>query len=143
MFRNLRIAIVSILFLAAATATVPASAGGRAPLESPVVSQIVPVGDATPTAESVRAGIVASGARHGWRVVREVPGKLTLELTVRGKHHVTVDVSYDARQATVEYVSSENMDYKTKGNGVRMIHSSYNRWVHLLVDGIDAASAQP
>ena len=58
---------------------------------------------------------------------------------MRGKHHVVVDVAYDATSATIAYVTSQNMDYKIKG-GEPWIHSSYIRWVTLLAQAIENGS---
>jgi hypothetical protein len=132
----------NVLFAAALVIATPVFAGGRAPLETPVIARLAPADGQVASTDAVRTAIIAAGKAHGWRVANDEPGKLTLALTVRDKHHVTVAVTYDTQQAAIEYVSSDNLDYKVKRNGQRLIHSSYNRWIQLLVQGIDGATRQ-
>ena len=129
-------------FVVLATALVvatSATAGGREPVGPPIVAQLVPVDGAMDSADAVRALIVDTAKAKGWRVFSDKPGVLRLELTVRGKHHVVTDVAYDDKQATLTYVTSQNMDFKVK-NGEPWIHSSYVRWVTLLASAIESRS---
>ncbi len=86
----------------------------------------------TLTSDKVREAIVAAGAAHGWKVVAESPGQLALHVDVRNTHRVDVKISYDERGMTVDYVSSENLNYRVREGGAR-IHPKYNTWVDLLI----------
>lgn len=87
------------------------------------------------TSDKVREAIAASGVSHGWGVVAEDPGRLTLRNVIRGKYIVVVNVSYDVSGMQVDYVSSENLNYKMRG-GIAYIHPKYNEWVNLLLQGV-------
>lgn len=80
------------------------------------------------TQDLVKQAIVKGGARHGWTVASEQPGKIQLKYNKQNKHEVVVDVSYDTTGFLIRYVGSTNMKYETV-NGVPVIHPFYNTWV--------------
>ena len=86
-----------------------------------------------PTAAQVRDAIVAAGKSKQWTFHEAGPGKLVGMLIVRNKHMIEVAVTYDARQYSVVYSNSANMNYDA---GESSIHPNYNRWVRELVDSI-------
>lgn len=135
----MKILHVIVVAIALVVASSSAIAGGREPVGAPVVVQLVPVDGAMDSAAAVRALVVDTAKAKGWRVSSDKPGVLRLELSVRGKHHVVTDVTYDDKQATITYVSSQNMDFKLK-RGEPWIHGSYVRWVRILADSIERNS---
>lgn len=113
------LALVSVLGLAQARSTVA--------LIEP--SRVVLVATAEPlTLDGIRSAIVRGGARHGWTVQNDAPGKMTLKYNKQNKHEVVVDVSYDTTGFQIRYVSSSNMKYEDVG-GQALIHPFYNTWV--------------
>lgn len=87
--------------------------------------------------QAVHDAIVASAKEHSWIVKGDAPGLLTLQLDVRGKHLVVVDVAYDAGGFEVTYVSSTNLKYEKRGDN-SYIHPNYNRWIGYIVTEVRA-----
>ena len=125
-----RTMVASLLALTLAAST--AQAGGATPLVDHAHLSFAVLPDRALTPAKVREGIAAVGLRHGWAVVAEEPGKLTLANTIRETFKVVINVSYDASGMQVDYVSSENLNYQTR-HGVAFIHPKYNKWVNLLM----------
>jgi hypothetical protein len=110
-----------------------------APVESPQHADFLSASHA-PAADKVRQAIIDAGARRGWHVDAEQPGRLTLRNVIRNKHTVVVDVAYDSKGVSVTYVSSENLNYEMR-DGVAYIHPKYNEWVQKLLKDIVAKVA--
>lgn len=91
------------------------------------------------TLEAIAQAIRAAGASqpYPWTASGESPGVVQLTTLVRGKHTVVVNVTFDTRTYSINYVSSIDMNYKVK-NGKELIHPFYNNWVQELRQGIDA-----
>ena len=90
--------------------------------ESPVVT-----GSGKPvTADQVRSAIVRAGNTLGWEMTPNAPGAVTGRLALRG-HVAVVDVRYSAKDYSIMYKDSTNLDY---GNG--QIHKNYNGWIENL-----------
>lgn len=64
---------------------------------------------------------------RGWVVSSETAGKIDATLNIRS-HVARIAIYHDLKQVRIEYVSSENLDYKEK-NGTRYIHRNYLSWV--------------
>ena len=117
-------------------APVSSQAGSSRLIDHQHASFTAPAGrEITPT--KVRDAIAAAGQTHGWVVTAEEPGKMTLSNTIRNTFKLVINVSYDVSGMTVDYVSSENLHYRTY-HGVPYIHSKYNKWVGLLTQGVQA-----
>lgn len=80
------------------------------------------------TTDQVKQAIVRGGAKYGWTVAADEPGKLRLKYNKQNKHEVVVDVTYDANGFLIRYVGSTNMKYENV-NGAPSIHPFYNTWV--------------
>jgi len=81
-------------------------------------------------ATATRTAIVNGAQKRGWLVKKEVPGCITLELSIRaGKHIVTVNVPYDESSFSIKYVDSVNMDYNPATGEIRQ---KYIQWVRNL-----------
>ena len=78
------------------------------------------------TADQVRAAIVKAGSGLGWAMTPNDPGLVTGRLALRG-HVAVVDVRYTAKNFSIVYKDSTNLDY----TGTR-IHRNYNGWVENL-----------
>jgi hypothetical protein len=86
----------------------------------------------THTAEQVRQAIIAGGASKGWLMTETKPGVVHGTLKVR-THQADVDVTYNTKTYSIDYVSSVDLDYK---NGT--IHRNYNKWIANLNEAIQA-----
>lgn len=132
----MKFVVRTVLLAVALASAAPAFAGGLAKVGEPVVTRFLPADGSIDSPEQVRGAIIEAGRQHGWVLASETPGKLTLNIVVRQKHHVTVEVAYDTQSTTIAYVGSTDMDYRNR-KGVPHIHSSYVRWVSILAAGID------
>ncbi|WP_146909557.1 hypothetical protein [Arenimonas daejeonensis] len=94
----------------------------------------------TPAPDSLRGAIAAAGNVRGWQLIDEVPGRMTFRNVIRGKHTVVVAVVYDPRGFQIEYVSSENLNYKER-RGQAYIHPKYHQWIANLAQDINASVA--
>jgi hypothetical protein len=83
--------------------------------------------------QQIKAAIASAASARGWLVSDQGPGHSVATLHVRGKHTVSVDISYGSGQYSVKYKDSVNMNF-ADGN----IHPHYNKWVASLVDTIRA-----
>lgn len=103
--------------------------------------EVTMVDGSKPTATIVRNAILRGASQRSWTVKAQKDGVITLEILVRGKHQVVVDVLYDAHSFQIKYVSSNNLNYEEE-DGKRMIHPNYNNWVNNLAQSIKAALIQ-
>jgi hypothetical protein len=111
-------------------ASQPATAARREPIPDLGRQQIL---EKPMDAARVKLALKQAGAMHGWMVVSDTPNSMRMHLNVRNKHFATVDfLNIDDRACDVKYVSSENLNY-TNNNGVEEIHSSYGRWMNILL----------
>ncbi len=105
---------------------------------TPVVNvQSVPVSTLSmkqASMEEVRKAIIGGGSITGWHMREITSGLLEASITVRGKHHVVVEIPYSTQSYSIIYKSSTNMEYNAaKGS----IHPNYNNWVNTLRQNID------
>lgn len=98
---------------------------------------VLVAGQSALTPDQVKQAIVRGGAKLGWTVASDEPGKLRLKYNKQNKHEVVVDVSYDNAGFQVRYVNSVNMKYE-QVNGVAHIHPFYNTWVSNLSRAISS-----
>lgn len=133
--------LIPMLALLLALAAAPAQAKVDELPEPQRIAVVGPMGK-TPSLEQVRHAVATAGAPRGWQMVDEQPGRITLRNVVRGKHTVVVAVDYDAAGFRIDYVSSENMNYREK-RGRRYIHPKYMQWTGLLAQDIGARLQAP
>lgn len=83
--------------------------------------------DALSSARAEKA-IKNAGSRLGWQMTTVQPGLIRGTLNLR-KHYAVVDINYDGRGYSIDYIDSENLKYDDeKGK----IHKSYNKWIQNL-----------
>lgn len=84
------------------------------------------------TMEEVEKAILSAAQKRGWvpRVMK--PGFIEAKLSLRS-HKATVEIPYTKNSYSINYKSSENLNYKN-GN----IHKNYNHWVANLSRTIQA-----
>ncbi|MEE3327567.1 MAG: SHOCT domain-containing protein [Myxococcota bacterium] len=108
----------------------------------------------TPLAD-IAAAIRSAADSEQWIIVGESPGSMTARLHIRA-HTATVTIQYTESTYQIDYLDSQNLDYKPDDlvlfgsykskrksiNGPR-IHNNYNIWVEDLGDSIEAYSYNP
>ena len=125
-----------VVFAAFVFASMAAHAGRDEPLQASMNVDFPVIAGKVASADTAREAIRTAGARRGWVVVGDAPGQVSLRNNVRGKHLVVVKVIYDGRHMQVDYVSSENLNYRLTRGGVAHIHPKYHQWVGLLTQDI-------
>lgn len=86
--------------------------------------------------ENVKIAIHLGLQDKGWSVEKWTDGGLTAKIVVRGKHTVFVTIPYSTEHFSLYYKDSDNMLYKEKEDGTKVIHRNYNRWAKQLVNAI-------
>jgi hypothetical protein len=87
--------------------------------------------------KQVEKAILAAGVKLGWKMEREKAGAIKAVLNIR-THTAVVGVKYNAKQYSIRYRSSENLDYKKQEKD---IHRNYNNWVANLDEEIQSELA--
>ncbi len=131
--------LLAVLFAISLVAPMPADAKSRPLQPAERVTLVVASGKSLSPA-FVRDSIVVVAANRGWMLQAEQPGRITLRNVIRGKHTVVVAVDYDSAGFKVDYVSSENLNYKLR-NGKAYIHPKYQQWVNTLIQDVLAKVA--
>jgi len=85
------------------------------------------------TIDEVQQAIIAGCRYKGWTPLIERPGQIKATITVRGKHYAEIAISYTSAAYSIQYVSSNNLDYDAKK---QEIHRNYNKWITLLSEAI-------
>ena len=117
---------MNLRFLSSLIAIVALTACTSAPVRD-VTGAAVVTGTGKPaTTEQVRAAIVGAGTRLGWEMTPSDPGLVTGRLALRG-HTAVVAVNYTARDYSITYKDSTNLDYRDG-----QIHKNYNGWIENL-----------
>lgn len=78
--------------------------------------------------QTLRQAIFQAGKGRRWVMYEKEPGLIQAHLKVRG-HEVVVNIPYTQDSFSIEYVSSENMNYNPEKN---RIHPKYTQWVRNL-----------
>lgn len=87
--------------------------------------------------DKMAEAIATAAEKREWIVTKKEPGRIELYQDIRGKHEVTVAVSYTGNSFNVSYVSSKNLKYDPATRG---IHGKYLNWVRVLKREIRAAA---
>jgi hypothetical protein len=86
------------------------------------------------TADDVQKAIARAGATLGWQMAQQGAGRVEAILVLR-THRAVVDISYDAKNYSILYKDSSNLNYDAAGN---TIHNNYNGWIQNLDKAIRA-----
>ena len=73
---------------------------------------------------------------------REGPGVIRGTLNLR-THAVVVRIEYNTEGYSIHYVDSQNMGFKVRSDGARIIHKNYNSWVRNLQREINSRLVPP
>lgn len=89
--------------------------------------------------EQLIQGISAALSGRGWAVTEnDGEGNLVAQVTVRGKHTLTVDIQYDSRSFDINYKDSVNLEYRERRSGRVSIHRNANSWMENIQTDITA-----
>ena len=88
--------------------------------------------------KQVAEAIKEAATRRKWNVVKEDVGVIQLTISPR-KHSLTVDVPYSEAMYSINYVSSENLNYDAESGTV---HKKAYKWMLRLRKDIDRALAR-
>jgi len=77
--------------------------------------------------------IIRAGTRRNWQFEEIGPGHLLGKVNVRNKHFATVDVTFDTEAFSINYKSSQNLNYDAD---TKNIHPNYNKWIQNLQNDI-------
>lgn len=80
-----------------------------------------------PSMQDVNKAITEAAIYKRWRVENLDEDTVRASITVRARHHATIDIDYSQTGYSITLVKSEGLDQR----GGR-IHRNYNKWVHLL-----------
>lgn len=116
------ITLASVLFVFATTACVNHATG--------IYNVDRATYNATDALNSERAerAIRNAGSRLGWEMATVQPGLIRGTLNLR-EHQAIVDIDYDGRGYSINYIDSENLKYDEEKN---VIHKNYNNWIRNL-----------
>lgn len=78
----------------------------------------------------VEKAIVRGGLEQGWTMAAVSPGTFRGILN-KGSHQAVVVVRYDAKEYSINYESSQNLDHYQG-----QIHKNYNAWIRHLDNAI-------
>jgi len=91
-----------------------------------------PIATAKPqTQDDVRRAIIRAGAGLGWQMKENGPNALIGTINLR-THSATVDIPFNAKQYSILYKDSSNLNYDGTS-----IHKNYNGWIQNLQKAID------
>jgi len=88
------------------------------------------------TIEKTEQAIKTALAGRGWILSKAEPGEMRATLTSRG-HIARIVINYNQENVTIKYESSQDLDYQIGEDGQPEIHSSYNKWIQLLVRDVN------
>ena len=83
----------------------------------------------TLTLDDYGRAVVRGAATRNWVSEAVSPGHIEATNVIRGKHTVVVDIRYNTETFSINYKSSQNLNYVSATN---MIHPNYNSWIRLL-----------
>ena len=86
--------------------------------------------------EQVKTAVLMGIQDKGWNIEEWTDGGVTAKIVVRGKHTVVISIAYSTDHFSLYYRDSDNMMYKEKEDGSKVIHKNYNRWAEQLVSAI-------
>lgn len=89
------------------------------------------------TADDVKLAIQRGAGEKGWSTEDQGDGMLIARINVRQKHTVELEIPYSAKEYSLIYKNSGNLNYELR-NGVPYIHPNYNRWIQYLKDEISS-----
>jgi hypothetical protein len=135
-----RLLFFRLLALAALCCALPAHAVAA---EMPrFVNEIILPAPGADAEERVRAVVVDAANSQGWKVARDTPRLLRLEVIVRNQFAVIIHVHINIDMVDVEYVSSINMGYRKDADGNEFISPAYAKWVGQLLHAARERAAQ-
>ena len=76
--------------------------------------------------DKIFKAIKAAGRSLGWNVKKLKNGEAKASINVRGKHTAVVQITYNQKSYSINYLNSQNLKYDEEKN---TIHKNYNSWI--------------
>lgn len=105
-------------------------------LRDPAPQRIFDASGQPASSENLRQAAIRGAQSRGWRVLAVEGQRVSLEIVVRERHTLQVDVIVSDGEYRVVYRDSENMEYEEE-DGERLIHPNFARWVAYLQQSIN------
>jgi hypothetical protein len=85
---------------------------------------------------------IKAGMRvRGWTYKKgSKPGQIVGRILVRGKHTLWVTINYDQKSFDIDYKDSDNLNYRVKDDGTRLLHPNALSWMENLRNDIRNAA---
>lgn len=96
-----------------------------------VVNHPIPAVSKPLTLNDIQKAIILAGVDRGWVLTPVELGHLRGHIDHDG-HSADIDVRFTPANYSISYVGSTNLLATTNGE----IHRNYNKWIHLLEEGI-------
>lgn len=126
-----------VAFILACVVMLPASAASLAKMDTYYGVKVEEATGKPVATEQVKRAILTAARARGWSAHEQSAGRIVATILVRGRFRVLVAIPYSAREFSIDYLSSENLDYRVTEQGAE-IHRNYNKWVGTLVNDIKA-----
>jgi hypothetical protein len=126
--------IAKTLGAALAVSVVLAAGCKTQPVYEVVAAPIPAAVGKTPSMDDIQKAIVRGGARAGWQVLPEGPGRLSARYQ-SGNHSANVSIDHDAKVYNIKM-----RDTSVRNDGAS-VHRAYNQWVQNLDRSIRAELA--
>jgi hypothetical protein len=97
--------------------------------DEPIYDATIHVPD-TAKIEDIAKAIKSALITREWTVQREGNGVIEAKLLVRS-HTADIRIPFNKNSINIQYISSTNLLYDEK-QGIKYIHSNYNKWIKLL-----------
>jgi hypothetical protein len=117
--------IAKTLVAAVALSVVLAAGCKTQPVFEVIASPIPQAAGRTPSMDDIQKAIVRGGARAGWQVLPEAPGRLSARYQ-SGNHIANVAIDHDTKAYSIKM-----RDTSVRNDGAS-VHRAYNQWVQNL-----------
>ena len=77
---------------------------------------------------NIRGAILSSLNLYDWLVESDYQGVIIAKQT-RKNHVARVKISYTKNSVSINYLDSQNLNYRRDKHGQARIHATYNRWL--------------
>lgn len=75
---------------------------------------------------------------RGWRILALKDNEITARYQMRAMS-TDIKFQFDREKILIKYVRSDNLKFKEKGDGAKMIHRDYNTWINEIHSDIEHA----
>lgn len=83
---------------------------------------------AGPSTPATREAIMDALQVQSWIATQQSPGTIEAKRSIKGRHEMTVAISYNDQEVSMAYVDSRNLKYSKDEDGTEYIHNNYGVW---------------